>query len=101
VPLPFHSPIEGVGYVEIGVAGNTCNGYVLGRPGDAMIVDCGPADSAAEVVAALAANGHAPGRDVPDVPPYAALGVTVFLIHLARAGRARRNPDLTWQRLPG
>ncbi len=61
MPYPYLSPIRGVSYVEIGVSGSTCNVYVLGPPGEAMLVDCGPADSTAETIATLQANGHGPG----------------------------------------
>lgn len=59
--LSFHSPVEGVGYVEIPVLGTTSNVYVVGRPGEALLVDCGGAETAAEVIGALEANGVRPG----------------------------------------
>ncbi len=57
----FHTVIEDVAYVEIPVSGTTSNIYVLGPPGDALLVDCGGAQTTDEVVATLAQRGHAPG----------------------------------------
>lgn len=61
MPFPFHSPLPGVSFVEIPVLGITSNVYVLGSGAERLIVDCGGAETAAETVATLEANGVRPG----------------------------------------
>lgn len=60
MPFPFRTPIEGVGFVEISVAGITTNVYVAGAPGEAILIDCGAASDAPGVIESLKANGVAP-----------------------------------------
>ncbi len=60
MPFAFHRPVDNVGYVEVPVAGTTSNIYVVGAPGDVLLVDCGGAQTAEEVAATLAQNGHKP-----------------------------------------
>ncbi len=56
----FHTPVEGVSYVEIPVSGTTSDVYVLGTPDEALLIDCGGADTAGEVIETLEAQGYAP-----------------------------------------
>ncbi len=60
MPFAFHTPIPEVSFVEIPVSGITTNIYVVGPPGQALLVDCGGAGSAAEVIATLEAGGCGP-----------------------------------------
>ena len=57
----FRRPVEGVGCVEIPSGGSTINVYVLGTARRAVLVDCGVAETAEEVIATLGANGYGPG----------------------------------------
>ena len=56
----FRTPLDGVSYVEIPVSGITSNVYVLGPPGKALLVDCGSAGVAGEVITTLEENGYGP-----------------------------------------
>jgi len=55
--LPFHRPVEDVGFVEIAAAGTTTNVYVVGPLGETVIIDAGTADTAAEVIESLEESG--------------------------------------------
>jgi len=58
--FPFHTPLDGVGLIEIPASGITSNVYVLGPPGDAALVDCSVAGSAPEIITTLEEQGHPP-----------------------------------------
>ncbi len=59
--LPFHRPVEDVGFVEISASGTTTNIYVVGPPGETILIDTGTADRAAEVIESLEESGCGPG----------------------------------------
>lgn len=53
----FHAPLDGVQYVEIPVSGITSSVFVLGRPGETVLVDSGSAEMAPGIIETLEANG--------------------------------------------
>ena len=57
----FKPLVEGVSYLEISDSGGFSSVYVLGSPGDAIIVDSSVASNAGELVASLEAAGVRPG----------------------------------------
>jgi len=58
----FKKIIENIGYIEIPVLGITSNVYVIGTKDEAIIFDCGCADTATEVVETLEKYGYKSDR---------------------------------------
>ncbi len=68
--LRLEEQLRGVGMVAIPAAGITTNVYVLGRPDDYLIVDCGTDSQAGRVVAALEGAGFLAGKGRAVVPTH-------------------------------
>jgi len=52
---------DGVRWIGIGSTSGSNNVFLAGSPDESVIIDCGAADTAGEVIAALAAGGVRPG----------------------------------------